>query len=74
MARKSKYEIEVEKFKKLLGYGYFRSSKGKVEVRVKDLDKGLENAKRTISENKLNLKIGTTIPVLRSFELEELCQ
>lgn len=71
----SKFKKEVEKFEKLFGYGSFRPLKNKVEVRVKDLDQGLDNARKIIINNNLNLRIGATTPQLRSFDLEEkLCQ
>ncbi|MGN5953184.1 hypothetical protein ACP6L2_01080 [Sphingobacterium lactis] len=71
----SRFDNEVEKFKKLFGYGSFRPSKGKVEVRVKDLDKSREHARKIIEDNGLKLQIGSVCAQLRSFELEvKLCQ
>lgn len=66
----SRFDNEVEKFKKLFGYGSFRQSNGKVEVRVKDLDRAREHARKIFEENGLNLQIGRVSAQLRSFELE----
>ncbi|TDQ79541.1 hypothetical protein [Sphingobacterium yanglingense] len=71
METKSTYLNEVEKLKKLLGFGTFRPMKERVEVRVKNLDMGLDKARETIKTHGLNLEIGAVTPVLRSFELIE---
>lgn len=70
MVIKSTLKTEVEKFEKLLGYGTYRPMANRVEVRVKDLDQGIENARKVIEKNDLNLKIGARTPQLKSFELE----
>lgn len=60
---------EVKKFEKLFNYGTFRPMKTSVEVRVKDLDKAITNARAIIASNGLNLKLGVITPQLKSFEL-----
>lgn len=59
----------IEVFKEKFGYGYFRPTKSGYEVRVKDLDFGLENARKVIQENDLSLEITSRDVRLRSFEI-----
>lgn len=63
------FNLEIEKFKKLLGYGSFRPMKERVEVRVKDLDSSIVQANRIIETNNLQIKVTGVYPQLRSFEL-----
>lgn len=70
MATNSTFDNELEKFKKLFGYGSFRPMQNnRVEVRVKDLDNGLMQARKILSEHQLNLKIRAITPQLKSFEI-----
>lgn len=64
-------QTHLEIFKQKFGYGYFRPLKSGYEVRVKDLDLGVENARKVIQENDLSLDITGRDVRLRSFEIKE---
>lgn len=51
---------DLEKFKKLFGYGDFRPYKNGLEVRVKDLDNGFNLAKLIVEKNNLHLDVPIT--------------
>lgn len=51
---------DLEKFKKLFGYGDFRPYKNGLEVRVKDLDNGFNLANLIVEKNNLNLDVPIT--------------
>lgn len=48
---------DLEKFKKLFGYGDFRPYKNGLEVRVKELDNGFNLAKLIVEKNNLKLDV-----------------
>ena len=67
MEKSSSFQIEAEKFEKLLGYGTFRPYKNGIEVRVKDLDASFIQAQQLITKHKLKLTVSDKDVQLRSF-------
>lgn len=67
MAKLSSFKKDLEQFKKLFGYGHFRSYKKGYEVRVNDLDSAYILANKIIQEHKLKLELSDRDCQLRSF-------
>jgi len=67
MEKSSSFQIEAEKFEKLLGYGTFRPYKNGYEVRVTDLDSAYSHALEIVIKHGFNLNISDKDVQLRSF-------